>query len=130
MALCVALVIVPSVNPRDSKRKRDAAYEAAVQLYAQKLKPGMTRVEVEAYLRKQGTQFMQMCCVEKNSYWDDLVKIGGEGHPWYCSEHYVYVAFLFTTTQPNEPWRAERWKPHETDVLKEIRRYDMLGGCL
>jgi hypothetical protein len=71
-----------------------------------------------------------MCCVERNSYWDDLVKIGEEGHPWYCSEAYVYVAFLFITTQPNEPWKPERWKPYDTDVLKEIRRYDVLWGCL
>jgi hypothetical protein len=120
LALGVALVIVPSVNPRESKKKRDVAYEAAVQAYAQMLKPRMTRVEVETYLRKQGTQFMHMCCVERDSYWDDLVKIGEEGHPWYCSEHYVYVAFLFITTQPNEPWKAERWKPYDTDVLKEI----------
>jgi hypothetical protein len=130
LALFLAVAVVPSAQPRESKKKRDAVYEATVQAYSQKLKPGMTRAEVETYLRKQGTKFGQMCCVEKNSYWDDLVKIGEEGHPWYCSEHYVYVAFLFITNQPNEPWKAERWKPYDTDVLKEIRRYDMLGGCL
>lgn len=90
----------------------------------------MIRGEVEAYLRKQGMKFMQMCCVERGSYWDDLVKISEEGHPWYCSEHYVYVAFEFTSSEPNVPWKAERWRPHDSDVLKEIKRYDMLGGCL
>jgi len=78
----------------------------------------MTRMEVETHLHKEGIRFMQMCCVENHSYWDDLIKIGEEGHPWYCSEHYVYVAFLFVATQPNEPWKPERWKPHDTDVLK------------
>jgi len=77
---------------------------------------------------------MQMCCVERNSYWDDLVKIGEEGHPWYCSEHYVYVAFEFGATEPHEVStereKIERWKARDTDVLKEIKRYDMLGGCL
>lgn len=134
LALFFAIVVVPSAQARDSKKKREAAYEAAVQAYSQKLKPGMTRLEVETYLRKQGTQFMQMCCVERTSYWDDLVKIGEEGHPWYCSEHYVYVAFEFLTTERREAStmreKIENWKAHDTDVLKEIKRHDMLGGCL
>jgi hypothetical protein len=134
LALFLAVAVVPSAQSRESKKKRDAAYEATVQAYSQKLKPGMTRVEVETYLRKQGTQFMQMCCVERNSYWDNLVKIGEEGHPWYCGEHYVYVAFEFVATEPHgastEREKIERWKAHDTDVLKEIKRYDMLGGCL
>ncbi|HUK31252.1 MAG TPA: hypothetical protein VLV89_09075, partial [Candidatus Acidoferrum sp.] len=101
-AVLLALLFISPVESRESKKKRDAAYEATVQTYSQELKPGMTRVEVEAYLRKQGTRFMQMCCVERNSYWDDLVEIGEEGHPWYCSEHYVYVAFEFVATEQNQ----------------------------
>ena len=83
-----------------AKRKRETAYQSALLSYTQVLKPGMTRKEVEDYLRARNVDFGQNCCVvgiqphPKHSL-DDITKVGEEGAPWFCSEHYVFVAFQF-----------------------------------
>jgi hypothetical protein len=66
-----------------AKRKREAAYQSALLSYTQVLKPGITRKEVEEYLRARNVDFAQMCCVvdiqvhPKHSL-DDITKVGQE----------------------------------------------------
>jgi hypothetical protein len=84
-----------------AQAKREAAYQNNLSSYTQILKPGMTRREVEDYLRANKIEFQQMCCVDSSELsrrhsWDDLVKIGGEDPPWFCREFNVYVAFQYT----------------------------------
>ena len=52
-----------------------------------------------------------MCCVASirgehasfiGSSWDDLVKIGEESAPWFCSENDVYLAFEFNPKSQGE----------------------------
>jgi hypothetical protein len=54
----------------EAKKRRDAAYEAILSAYAQNLKPGMTRKEVEEYLRARGSPFAQMCCIQQRTLAD------------------------------------------------------------
>ena len=82
-----------------AKRKREAAYQSALVSYTQVLKPGMTRKEVEDYLRARNVAFGQLCCVgiqahPKHSL-DDITKVGQEDAPWFCNKHDVFVAFQF-----------------------------------
>src|ERR1700680_1500126 len=70
-----------------AKRKREAAYQSVLLSYTQVLKPGVTRKEVEDYLRARNVGFSQMCCVgmrvhPKHSL-DDITKIGQEDAPWF-----------------------------------------------
>ena len=56
---------------------------AAVATYSQDLKPGMTRKEVEDYLRANKVQFSQGCCAGSNERsLDDLIEIGTRHFPW------------------------------------------------
>lgn len=69
------------------------------------LKPGTTRGKVEGYLGARNTPFNRKCCVDAErlsdrASWDDLVKIGEEKPPWYCSENWVYIAFQFIDHNP------------------------------
>ena len=82
----------------EAKKKREADYQSALQAYSHDLRPGLTRPQVENHLRSKGAPFTQMCCVDERSALADLVKIGEEDHPWYCSEHYVFLAFEFAGT--------------------------------
>ena len=66
-----------------------------------------------------------MCCVEERSAYADLVKIGKEKVPWFCSEHSVYAAFQFAAPEPHDIPHA-----HDSDVLKKITIFHWLEGCL
>src|SRR5882762_4215796 len=80
---------------KQAQKGREATYQSELRSYSQALKPVTKRKEVEDYLRSKNLDFSPMCCVEpsdsaKRHTWDDLVKIGEEEHPWFCSEHFVY----------------------------------------
>jgi hypothetical protein len=114
-------------------QKREAAYQFAVSEYQRALRPGMTRKEAEDYLGAKNVTFTQMCCVEPNDLakrhtWDDLVKIGEEEHPWFCTEHYVYVAFQFADHVQIE--NGYSMTDDDSDILKAVSIFHQLGGCL
>jgi hypothetical protein len=133
LALGLVAVIVIGLGVRyelkkRAERKREAGYQMAVRSYRQALKIGTTRKEVEDYLRARNIEFNQMCCVEeKKRALDDLTKIGEEAAPWFCSEHYVFVAFQFADDQP----RPDKiFSAEDLDTLKSITVFHQLGGCL
>jgi hypothetical protein len=113
----------------EAKKKREAAYQSALEAYSQSLRPGLTRKEVETYFRAGGIKFGQMGWVEERpeerTAFADLVKIGEEDAPWYCSERYVHIAFEFAATEPHKPWIVS-----ETDMLKKVLIFRSDGGCL
>src|SRR6266516_1381130 len=76
------------------------------------------------HLQTNGKRFKQMCCVANfrgghasfiGSSWDDLVKIGEESAPWFCSENNVYIAFEF-----NPKSQGERPETNSSDILKRV----------
>ena len=113
------------------KRKREAAYQSALLSYTQVFKPGMTRKEVEDYLRARNLDFGQTCCVvgiqphPKHSL-DDITRVGQEDAPWFCSEHYVFVAFQF---EDHGQYKSILGAD-DNDILKSVTIYHSLGGCL
>jgi hypothetical protein len=106
--------------------QRDAFYQATLRSYSEALQLGMTRKDVEAYLRGNSKPFRQMCCMEswKNA-WDDLTKVGEESHPWFCSAHNVYIGFEFVSAESHRFPEA-----HESDTLTKVMIYHWLEGCL
>ena len=107
--------------------QRDAFYQTTLRSYSEALRLGMTRKDVEAYLRGKSKPFQQMCCMErsaKNAY-DDLTKIGEESHPWFCSAHNVYIGFEFVSAESHRFPEA-----HESDTLTKVMVYHWLEGCL
>jgi hypothetical protein len=110
---------------QSAHKKREAAYQAKLQSYSDVLKPGMTRKNVEDYLRRQGVAFGQQCCIEEDSAFADLVYIGKEKHPWYCEKHNVFIAFQFAAVEPHKAFAA-----NDSDTLKKITVFHRLDGCL
>jgi hypothetical protein len=111
---------------RRAEQKRRREYEATTRAYVEALTQGMRRSEVEDYLRGRNQKFAQMCCVDRpRGAWADLVKIGQEKAPWFCSEHNIYVAFVFDSVEPHSfP------KVTDTDTLVNVVLYPRLEGCL
>jgi hypothetical protein len=136
-SLILALVVVglvafcgPHLLEKRAQQKREIAYELALRSYSEHFRPGMTRKEVEDYLRGRNIGFQQMCCVDdklsSKGVWDDITKIGKESAPWSCSENNVYVAFQFIG-----PARSGvGWGADPSDTLKSVSIYHWLEGCL
>jgi hypothetical protein len=108
-------------------QQREVFYQATLRSYSEALRSGLTRKDVESYLRANNKQFVQMCCMErsgKNAY-DDLTKIGEESHPWYCSAHNVYIGLEFVSAGKHPFPEA-----HESDTLTKVRIFHWFEGCL
>jgi hypothetical protein len=101
------------------EQKREASYRSALSAYSKDLEPGMRRKNVEDYLRAKKIPF-------ETSAKADLVEIGQEAAPWFCSEVNVYIAFDFEAVEPH----SRAWEPNATDVLKRAHIYSRAGGCL
>jgi hypothetical protein len=84
-------------------RLRPFASRAALLKYSRGLAPGVTRKEIEEYLRTRHTSFNRRCCIESHDTFSDLVIVAEEEAPWYCSAWPIYVAFVFALP----PGRAE-----------------------
>ena len=125
--LIVCVLGIISVIEKRGARKRQTEYEAVLKEYSGALKSGMTRREVESYLRLSGRPFRQMCCIRvpRNAY-ADIVKIGEEKAPWYCNKYNVYVAFEFETTEPHGIVPDAR----DSDRLETTSLFPWLEECL
>jgi len=132
VVLIVAIIAVSSaIYLRDvfktgARKRRESAYQAALQTYSQNLKPGLNRKDVESYLRARNIGFTQMCCVLERSAFADLVKVGQEDAPWYCSEQYIYIAFEFRAAEAH----SLQSPIYDSDRLKTVEIFPQLSGCL
>lgn len=129
-ALSLLAIAWAGVSLRNSivRKHREQVYAKTLQGYRAALQSAATRGEVEDYLRSHGTQFGQECCLgNERSAFSDLVVIGSEPAPWYCSENYIYVAFGFTSSEGPHPQFPTASKD---DRLKSITLHQQLGGCL
>jgi hypothetical protein len=131
LAVVVAALVVRRLSQERAQRKREATYQSALRSYSKDIRAGMTRKQVEDYLEARNVKFRQMCCVDAShrfstNVYDDLVRIGQEDAPWFCSEKNVYVAFEFTGPERNSSGRVA----DSTDMLRTISTYQWLEGCL
>jgi hypothetical protein len=115
---------------RLAQEKREVAYQSILRSYSEVLRPGMTRKEVENYLRAKNVTFSQMCCVDPRDTHkgvnDEVTKIGHEDAPWFCSANTVYVAFRFTGPER----RSVGPTGEASDTLNAVTIYHRLEGCL
>ena len=128
VALLTVGFIVRHVWEQRMQHKREVAYQTALKSYSAIFRPGAVRKEVETQLRNKGLNFQQIWGPidgQTASVPLDLVQIGREPAPWYCSEQDVYIAFDFATTGPRESLAFR-----DSDVLKTVTVYKWLQGCL
>lgn len=127
LAVAVPVYAIYRVREKRAAQKREASYQSSFQRYSELLKPGMTREEVEGYFRVMNLKSQRMCCVSHDSgAWDDLVQIGKEEAPWFCSENNVYIAFQFAAQDDRHAMPVA----DPADTLKVITIYRRLEGCL
>jgi Na+-transporting NADH:ubiquinone oxidoreductase subunit NqrC len=133
VAVLVVVFGLRYVIEERAQRRREVDYQKTLRSYSELLKTGMTRKQVEEYFSAKKVVFRQLCCVSVKEFsrgvydntYDDLVKIGEEDVPWFCSENNVYIAFQFLGPQKDSLPGAEA-----TDTLKDVTIYHKLDGCL
>ena len=119
-----ALAVRSGIQARAS-RKREIGYESEFRTYSEALHPGITRKELEEYLRSKNTDFTWAFTAyggRRVSQYADLVKIGEETTSWYCGKASVYLAFEFSG--------LEKFKQNDSDVLERIELFRPDTGCL
>lgn len=126
VVIVVASVMAARNHVRSvARKKREAAYQSTLHQYSQDLRPGLRRTEVESYLRARNANFSWIFTAfggRRESQYADILKIGEEAAPWYCSEAYVYVAFEFSG--------VEKFKQNNSDLLERIEIFRPYTGCL
>lgn len=119
LAVLAVVLYVTFSNWRETRarHRREAMYQSALASYQGALPSGILREQVEAYLQSRSLHFERLCCTYPDSTTSELVEIGREPSPWYCSRSIVYVEFRFSTT----------------DRLKQValhRRLSLNRACL
>jgi hypothetical protein len=127
VVVVVAVLAVESTIRNQGERKRQALYQSILSQYSTTLRPGSQRGEVEAVLASQGLAFQQTCCLLRNKQNapEDIVKIGSEPKPWYCSENDMYLVFEFES--PPGPTVREI---NASDRLRRVALAPWFGNCL
>ena len=134
LALAVLVTFgIRHVLAERARRKREFEYAKALQLFSTSLKTGTTRKQVEDYLKDKNISFSQTCCLSVKQFtpgvydnaYDDLVKVGEDEAPWFCSQYNVYVAFQFLGSVKNGLPSSEG-----SDKLKDVTLFRRGEGCL
>jgi len=100
--------------------KREKVYQSTLQSYRQILKPGMTRNEVEEYLRSKEIEFLRLRD-------DDISKIGEDDSLiWFCGRPDVFLHFQFIASPQQEPQMGG----DGGDKLNEIEIIRKGSGCI
>ena len=116
-----------AARTKAQRKQREDRYQAALASYAEVLKPGMTRKQVEDWLQAKGISFRQASGtgLEGTGTYADLIKIGHEHHPWYCEADNIYVAINFTKTEPHDSPRA-----FDSDEVRDLTIFRWFEGCM
>lgn len=124
--LAICLFAIRAELSKRAEQKRYADYARATKAYSDALKPGTTRGQVENFLKLRNLDFRRMCCIGPHDNAPaDLVRIGKERPPWYCSESNVYVALRFVASAPHTGPET-----HDDDKLLTVTLYPWLEECL
>lgn len=106
------------------RHRREETYQSVLASYQGALASGLLREQVENYLHSTAIHFERLCCSDPEYSASDLVEVGKEPSPWYCSRSIVYVEFHFSTGSNN----SLRFDP--SDRLKKIGLYRRMEDCL
>ena len=125
VVLIAAVVAAFQWYSRRAQRKRDAQYRSALFSYSNQFPPGVSRELVESYLRARGIAIQQQSGETGFDAMTDLIVIGQDPVPWYCSTWPVYIEFHYAARQQDHQFKAD-----SSDILKKVRLDSRGEGCL
>ena len=126
VVIATASILVYRLLAKRAQQNRETTYHAVLRAYSTVLTPGMKRAAVEKYLSSKGDTFSQIWNVERNyGTADDIVKIGQEDGPWYCSRENIYIAFLFISAEDPRLQQVT-----DSDTLRGVTIWPHSEDCL
>lgn len=134
MAALFLLAGCAARTPEQQTRHDDTHYNSALSPYVRDLKLGVSRKEVEDYLRSKNISFQHGCCAAmgqktnapNQGYFyamDTNIELREEVRPWPCGTAYVYIAFEFNPERPYTEGTAVRVS--EKDTLSGVHIWKM-----
>ncbi len=126
IALIACVVDAWYVSRQRAHQRREETYQMNLQRYSNITIPGMTRKQVEGYLRNQSTTFQHFCCIDEHSAMADLVLMGRERAGFPCDNEGIYIAFQFAAAEHHDGIRDI----YDSDVLKKVSIFRWPQGCL
>ncbi|HET6180760.1 MAG TPA: hypothetical protein VFE61_27830 [Candidatus Sulfotelmatobacter sp.] len=113
-AICISV-------PLAGFARGEVQYHERLSDLSKAVKPGMRRVEVEAYLRSRKIEFDRMCGSGASlGAMHDLVEVGHKKAGLTCIERSVYVAFQFAAVEPNDKWVAASDRLVNIDLFRSV----------
>ena len=102
-----------------ARQRREEQYAAELNKYSEAVHAGMSRKEVENYLRSRSIAFTWDC----GTQCADLVQIGKEST--LCGDEPVYVAFKYASMDA-----LDIFYHRDSGVLEKIQVYKPARGCI
>jgi hypothetical protein len=122
--LAGTFLIVQHIRENRAEPRRRLEYQAKLRQFSDALKPGMTRREVDAYLRSKNDTFRYWCCLGGMGAADELVNLRKETEPLHCRQHIVDIALVFESAEPSSTMDAR-----DSDKLASVRLWDRFQSC-
>jgi hypothetical protein len=114
---------------QEARQKRELGYQVALLSFRQTFAAGVSRKDVEESLRAQNIKFRQMCFVNSEPRFKnvlaDLTKIGEEDFPWYCGDNNAYIALQFSGGER----RGVTPQSDRSDTLSAISIFGWSESC-
>jgi len=80
---------------------------------------------MEDLFRAWGLEFQRVGLSNSPRSISEMVQVGENDSPWYCSEEYVYKVFEFSSMKP-----FQAGAPDPTDIFIGVKEETMGIGCL
>jgi hypothetical protein len=94
-AIVVGGIGIGALVGRIGERNRRVHYQAALAMYSRDLRTGLSRAEIELYVRSHDA-WPERDAQQDNPLTDDIVvRLGEEPSPWYCSREIVFLKLQF-----------------------------------
>ena len=106
-----------------SRNAHQAQYRAVLEAWSNEIAVGMNRTDAENVLHQKDIPFLR-ASVQGSRGLDDLITIGHETPPFFCSNDDVYVRVSFNTSAGSLP------TAHPTDRVQQIDLFEMPRACL
>jgi hypothetical protein len=102
---------------------RYVQYQTVLRSYADEIKPGMSRSDVEDALRQKNVSFLPVKFMDPGL--DDLITIGHEDPTGFCTTNDVDVKIHF-----NSASEGTDAKSLPTDQVESVKLFEWPRGCL
>ena len=131
LVVVVIVVVTSAILARKAwYASQEKQIQAALLMYSRNLRPGLTRKDVEEYLRARHADFYTGNSFGKEGGWADYVKVGERPPPLTCGVMPAWVTLEFTAMDPEGVPSGHMKRPDGLDILTRVHLTVGSNDCL